>query len=628
MSLLGEIFGLEKKKSSSQKNAGKDAQAKQPIAKAPAKPVIAQPGDAQKNVKSPKSLEDELEQSWEYVQKKLYAYELPYPVINDDARTNTACIDMTDHQISIRKEFIDYLKSRGLDYSTILKGLLMHEAGHFKIIPWDLKNLIMMLYKAEEVCGSGSKKDTITNYFMDVTLNLDLMLSKRDDSVHQIYKAMEKTSKVDILLSHLYDFKAGMDFSSPRLPSGLENHLKELKKIKFTSRRRTYANLKRFAEIINDLIEDEQNKSQQDTTNPFEKLKDRQRNSSQSKPSGPLDDFSLKAYDKNEVERALKEIAKEMKKPSNYKKLYKFVKEEEKQVEKEAAAKEKANGSDKTNGSDANDDKQKQCRGLTGWQRNENNQGYDANEALIKFYTAKAEAYEIGLEDKSVLGGGDQTKSEFKPWAVEDPYFSIDIFNSYGRFIPEISKSWKESSFEGEKETIAPPDLLVMIDSSGSMPNPAEDLSPAALGALCAARKYLKKESRVAVVNFGDHTKTTGFTRDYDTIAKKILHYQCGGTELLNDKVYEMISKNNKEVDIMLISDGFIYNYDEVMRKLTSRKNTNRITIMEITRYNILGGFSGGSSRFQNDKIHVFPIANEEDIPKVVVNDLQNRGMV
>jgi hypothetical protein len=92
--------------------------------------------------------------------------------------------------------------------------------------------------------------------------------------------------------------------------------------------------------------------------------------------------------------------------------------------------------------------------------------------------------------------------------------------------------------------------------------------------------------------------------------------------------VYELISKHNKEVDILMVSDGFIYNYENVMKELSSRKNANRVTILEIVRSNILGGFSGGAENFKSDKINVYPIISEQDIPKVVVSEMKSMGVM
>jgi len=584
------------------------------------------------------TLDEELEQAWDYTQRKLYCQDLPYPKIEDDLRCRTAYITMSNQQISIDRRFLESLKARGVDYQTALRGLLLHEAGHFKILPWDLKNSIMLLYCASKV--SPEKKDSIKNYFEDVCVNLDITLRKGEDSIRRLYNALDSKEPIDALMKNLYGLKTGLDFNAPHINKDLQYKLNELGKIKFTSKKDVYDNLTKFAWIVKDVVESDkerEKKREEEEKEEERKEKDKNNNAKRSndqgsdggkgegseggdnkKYTGPGENgFDLKSYDRGEVERVLKEIAGDINDPGNFNELYSFVKEE----------------MDKGKGKDgkkaAPDEKNKS--GLAGilstGPGSGISMGREATEALIQFYTAKAERYEVTVEDKDVLGGGDNSKTELKGWEVDDPYSSVDIFNSYGKFFPDISKSWKESGDCGEKKTNSTPDLLVMVDSSSSMPDPNEELSFAVLGGLCAARQYLKKGSRVAVANFGDDTIITGFTKDYDKMMEGLAFYQSGGTELFTDKIYDLISKNQRPVDILLLSDGVIWNYDNIMKELISRKNTNRVTIAEVTRGNMLGGFSFDSSRFEDEKINVYKIMDADDVPNIIIGDMQERGV-
>jgi hypothetical protein len=250
------------------------------------------------------------------------------------------------------------------------------------------------------------------------------------------------------------------------------------------------------------------------------------------------------------------------------------------------------------------------------------------SDATRAFYSAKAERYEVVVEDKNVLGGGESSKSELKNWEIDDPYTNVDIFNSYGRFFPEITKSWAESGNTGEKPVKATPDLMVLIDSSSSMTDPSDNMSYAALGGLCAARQYLRKGSSVSVVNFGSVTKVFPFSKDYDDVASRILYFPGGGTELDTKKVFDEISKNSREVDVLLLSDGMIYDYNSVMKGFVEKKNTNRITVVEIPLFGFLGGFSMDDSRFKDEKIKLYSIKKEEDIPELVIGDMHDGGVV
>jgi len=601
MSLLEDLLGLPKKKEEE--------------AVADKKTAAGTAGSADKQLPStastakPLSIDDELAKAWGYVQKRLYCYELPSPKIIESGEIDTACINMKSHEISIQKKFVDYLRKKGLDYQTIFKGLLLHEVGHFKIIPWDLKNMIMLTYRVGKVCPE--KKDMITNYFMDVCLNLEMILDKRESSIQKIYQKLDKDSKTEAVLSHVYAFKTGMDFDVPTIGKDLRAKVDELGKIKFTSRKRAYQNAERFAQILGELEED--------------KEKDGKQKNSSGKGGYSLskvDDFNLGAYDEKEVERALKDIAKELEKPENYKKLHDFVrKEQDRLKDKEAGAEDNEPGAN-----DGIDAKKKSI--AIGGKGSGKSPGRDAKDALIDFYNAKAENYEISVENRDVLGGGECAKSELKPWEIDEPVSKVDVFNSYGKYLPEISKAWIDAGSQGQKITQGTPDLLIMIDSSCSMDDPDKEISYAALGGVCAARQYMRKGSKVAVVNFSNESKTSSFMDDPQKVSKNILHYQGGGTELETDKMHEVMSQNKNSIDIMLISDGYIYNYDEVMSGLVRKKNTNRITVLEIARGFGLGGFSGDNDRFKHKKIQLYTIKEASDIPGVVVGDMSSRGLM
>jgi uncharacterized protein with von Willebrand factor type A (vWA) domain len=180
----------------------------------------------------------------------------------------------------------------------------------------------------------------------------------------------------------------------------------------------------------------------------------------------------------------------------------------------------------------------------------------------------------------------------------------------------------------GKQKSKITPDLILMIDSSGSMTNPAEAKSNAVLGAFCAAKEYLKKESRIGVVNFSSQTYAYGFSRDYAKIASNLVHYQDGGTELDGEAIDKLVSSTKKEADIILITDGGIYNLDSVMNNLNDKSNTNRISILYID----------GSSRSRSaqkmqhlsdkSKIAFYTIRKEEDIPGVIIKDLTKSGVI
>jgi len=575
------------------------------------------------------SIEQILDNSWDGVQDNLYCHDLPYPVIEQNSATNTACIDMTNHQITMNQGFISHLSSKGLNYSTIFNGLLSHEAGHFKVVPWDLETLMMMLFKAEKICAE--KKDIITNYFMDVTLNLDLMLNKHTDDVRHIYRALGKHSDVDAVLANLYEYKTGKDFKAPRLHYKLKSAFKELCKIKYTkplkgSRKSLfrnkdgmlYSNLEQFAEILNKIIDDDKsNKPPGGMSQGGNGGGNGRGNGNERYCLSDIDRFSISAYDKDEIDKALKEVAKKLESPEDFAGIYGFV---FKEIEKN-------NQDDDINGT-------VRVLGIgAGTGEIRKGQQNLQLEALIQFYTVKSEA----CEDMYIKPKDNPKKSgllfdNIKSWEADDPYTNIDVFNSYCKIMPDITKTKikTQDSIEEPGQSKSIPDLLLMIDSSISMDNPANENSNAVLGSICAARQYLKKGSRVAVVNFSSRTEVYDFSSDYNQVAEGIIRYQSGGTHLNADVIDDIVSKSEKDLDIMLITDGGIANIIDVMDSLNKKKKTNRVTILNIDSWLSFESENvyGVSKDKEEGGINVYNINHEEDIPGIIIGDMIKGGVV
>lgn len=584
---------------------------------------MGRPNQNPKGEYSSLPLEQALDKAWDDVQKTLYCYELPPPKISEDSRTSTACINMVSHQITVNKGFVDYLASRGMDYYSIFNGILSHEAGHYKDMPWDLKSLIRMQHKASQACGDdGDKKDALTNYFTDVSLNLNLILNKGNDHIRQIYKNLTKDSRIEALLSKVYEWKTELSFDSPKLAPELHDKFLELRKIKFTDRdeKAVLSNIERFTEIVHELLDNENPggfmggaAGQGEGLGQGSGRGGRNRNGTKGNKSNGnyslagIDDFGIGAYDANEVRRALREIAEESAEPSEFTGIYDFV---QKSLEE----------SDRKNNIGS--------PGKPGTKRTSQQKQGRELDALIEYYSILADAHPIKVDDKETFAGREQRKTKLKPWEADNPLNDIDVFNSYGKFMPSITKSWNYTGGSiGKEKAKATPDLLLIIDSSGSMTDPASAKSNAVLGAFCAAKEYLKKSGQVSVINFSDETKAHDFCSDYTKIASRIIEYQNQGTTLDEETIDKAVSKAKKETDIILITDCAISNLHSVMKLLDSKANANRISLFYIN------DSSRDNRRVadwlgKKDKISYYRIRDEKDIPGIIIRDMIKSGVM
>jgi hypothetical protein len=158
-----------------------------------------------------------------------------------------------------------------------------------------------------------------------------------------------------------------------------------------------------------------------------------------------------------------------------------------------------------------------------------------------------------------------------------DPSLTI-LSSSGGQLIPGLTK--KVQIVERQRTTVKydTPHALIVIDSSGSMPNPGNYKSMMVASAICAALSYHKLGSYVGVINFSGDSFYLTYSRDLDMILASIVAYQGGGTVIDIEMVKEMLGpeaskilgdeQNQQNIERILRGDP---GYHDVMRKATKK---------------------------------------------------------
>jgi hypothetical protein len=250
-----------------------------------------------------KSLELILENVWEEVMNTFNHPPLEYPRI--DESTDTAAITIKDHKISINKNFVNELVSKGLDEVSSVKSLIMHEVNHYMYCPYELKKYIAML---QQINKNSKMSQDVCNYYMDVIVNLDLATSIREDTkdahILQLYKVLDKKSDILKLTVGIYE-----KYSGQHLDSGindgsldakkLQPYLQKLLQIDYFDENNWVENAGKFAKIVKDLVDEK------DTQNP-------------------LGNLNGKSYSISEQSKVLKELAESV----DPKEFRKYIREE------------------------------------------------------------------------------------------------------------------------------------------------------------------------------------------------------------------------------------------------------------------------------------------------------------
>jgi hypothetical protein len=228
-----------------------------------------------------------------------------------------------------------------------------------------------------------------------------------------------------------------------------------------------------------------------------------------------------------------------------------------------------------------------------------------------------------------------------------DPNLALPV-SSGGLFLPGVTRSIRIQHNPVRSTDYDVPHLLVVIDSSGSMPNPKDRKSYAALGGTCGARSYHLHGSSIGVINFSGSSFYLPYTRELDDAIGAIVAFQGGGTvadvdmirKMLGPEMAELYTKNpgqnlrglpreairkNVEIglpedvfsaemiDVIMFTDGGIFNLDEVLSLFEEKAQLNRATIV------LTHGFEQKIE--ESEKINVHRVEDVTDIPNLIIRE-------
>ncbi len=171
-------------------------------------------------------------------------------------------------------------------------------------------------------------------------------------------------------------------------------------------------------------------------------------------------------------------------------------------------------------------------------------------------------------------------------WRLGEPIEELDFVQSLQAFpvlVPNMStRRWLKIEGTEEIQTASCPDVLIVIDSSGSMTWNMNRTSIsgayhyALLASFAAIEAVLSHGRQVAVINFSDDIKTCPFTNDRHRLEATLLQYQGGGTVAPVTKIEELCNTAEAPVLILVMTDADISNWDlflQSIQRLLSRRH-------------------------------------------------------
>ncbi|MHA1771618.1 MAG: hypothetical protein ACTSYL_05405 [Candidatus Thorarchaeota archaeon] len=216
-------------------------------------------------------------------------------------------------------------------------------------------------------------------------------------------------------------------------------------------------------------------------------------------------------------------------------------------------------------------------------------------------------------------------------WRLGDPIEELDLVQSLQAFpvlVPNMStRRWLRIESFGDTESRTPPDLLIVIDSSGSMTwsmsrtRLSGEYHLALISAFGAMNFAFARGCRVAAINFSVETRIAKWSRNRQTIEDVLLSYQGGGTIMPVGDMIHLCDEARRPVLVLMITDAEVDNGPEMVSAVKHLSSRGHHVFM----FHIHAGEDENHIQLQkrllNAGARIVPVNNQSDLVGLVLRD-------
>ncbi|MBW3015705.1 hypothetical protein KY330_04750, partial [Candidatus Woesearchaeota archaeon] len=470
-----------------------------------------------------------IQRVWPVAQERFNYPMLSNPPYLQPYGVPTACFNFVDNHIMIRPSFLGEIVDLGVGVDDAVMGILLHEVAHYTDNPRERYKMILQQETVDRFFKQEPRsiQAALLNFFQDTYVNLNNM--KKEESgkeLRVVYQELAKKDDCSIvfkLLDAFYGDRIECYKASFKPDEKLQKKVEELRKVDYFNEEMESVYIKYFGEIILELLKEE-----------YEQAKKYAKSCKSSKGDGsdkdleercgagsatieeviigklhPMSDADGDPINKmsdKEIEDALNEIAKR-KGLKEYQRIKDFVN--------------RVTGKSHDKITRNKSDFDKPIAGLESAEITWHNE-------YIDFYRRKA-AGKIYIQRKPmIVNASNSYPNGLTKYKVEDPFPLINLWSSPW-ILPGITqRNVLEPGVISDKK-FEFPHLWLSIDSSGSMPHPSS-MSNAILAGFILAINYHRNKRMIGVHNFSCDSAMLLPTRDINDVFKMLTAYFGGGT--------------------------------------------------------------------------------------------------
>jgi len=243
-------------------------------------------------------------------------------------------------------------------------------------------------------------------------------------------------------------------------------------------------------------------------------------------------------------------------------------------------------------------------------------------QALVWYYRDLSRRYEVRFQPVRSEAGEEVPHAPLA-WGMADPFERLDLsYTLYtcGKAIPTLTtKQWEKVQMEVVSRRKTPPDVIIILDASGSMTNPTSEVANAVLAGFVMARSAGNLGAKVGLVVYSDQQRSLVVKPVWDLrrVEEGLVTYYGGGTVFPVQEFRFLASlETHRAKHFCLISDTEITNIAEASFHLGEAlhmhpENSGSVFLIDQT-------YNEKAEAIRDAGYDIFPVSRGQDLVRIV----------
>ena len=243
-------------------------------------------------------------------------------------------------------------------------------------------------------------------------------------------------------------------------------------------------------------------------------------------------------------------------------------------------------------------------------------------QALVWYYRDLSRRYEVRFQPVKSEAGEEVPHAPLA-WGMADPFERLDLpYTLYtsGKAVPTLTtKQWEKVQMDVVTRRKTPPDVIIILDASGSMTNPTSEVANAVLAGFVMARSAGNLGAKVGLVVYSDQQRSLVVKPVWDLRAVEVglVTYYGGGTVFPIAEFRHLAAlEPHRPKHFCLISDTEITNIAEASYHLGEAlqahpENSGSVFLID-------QAYNEKAEVIREVGYDIFPVTRGEDLVRIV----------